>query len=87
MTTSSDDLSRMAQAYQWSSRIMVLSMEMVLPGLAGYWVDRQIGTVCLFLMLGLTVGCTLGMRRLIRLAAKSSETGDHQPLADDLESK
>ena len=35
VTTPSDDRSPAAKAYQWASRIMVVSLEMVLPGLAG----------------------------------------------------
>ena len=45
-------------AYQWASRIMVVALEMVLPGLAGHWLDKQLGTVVLFLLVGLGLGCT-----------------------------
>jgi F0F1-type ATP synthase assembly protein I len=76
LKTSPDDLSRLAQAYQWASRIMVLSLEMVLPGLVGFWIDRKLGTVCAFLLIGLIGGCTLGIRRVIRLVATSAEKKD-----------
>jgi F0F1-type ATP synthase assembly protein I len=76
LTTTPDDLSRLAQAYQWASRIMVLSLEMVLPGLVGFWIDRKLGTVCAFLLVGLIGGCTLGMRRVIRLVAKDTKQDD-----------
>lgn len=35
---------------------MVVSLEMVLPGLAGYWVDQRLGTRVLFLLLGFAAG-------------------------------
>ena len=58
VTNPSDDRSPAAKAYQWASRIMVVSLEMVLPGLAGHWLDEQLGTVVLFLLVGLGLGCT-----------------------------
>ena len=35
---------------------MVVALEMVLPGLAGHWLDKQLGTVVLFMLLGLGFG-------------------------------
>ena len=35
---------------------MVVSLEMVLPGLAGYWLDQRLGTVVLFMLMGFAVG-------------------------------
>jgi F0F1-type ATP synthase assembly protein I len=58
----------MAKAYEWASRIIVISLEMVLPGAAGYWIDTRLGTVCLFLVIGLALGCTGGVWHLVRLA-------------------
>jgi F0F1-type ATP synthase assembly protein I len=40
---------------------------MILPGLAGFWIDRRLGTVLVFLVVGLVVGCTFGIRHVIRL--------------------
>lgn len=68
VTTPSDDRSPAAKAYQWASRIMIVALEMVLPGLAGYWVDQQLGTVVLFMMLGFAVGGTGAIMHLIRMA-------------------
>ena len=76
VTTPPDDRSPLARAYQWSSRIMIVSLEMVLPGLAGFWVDRRIGTVCVFLLIGVAAGCTFGIRHVIRLVTKTAETND-----------
>ena len=76
VTSSTDDRSPLAKAYQWSTRIMVVALEMVLPGMAGFWVDRRIGTVCVFLLIGVAAGCTFGIRHVIRLATKTAETID-----------
>ena len=47
---------------------MVLSLEMVLPGLAGYWVDQWLGTVVLFTLIGFGLGCTAAAAQLIQIA-------------------
>jgi hypothetical protein len=67
VTTPSDDRSSVARAYQWATRIMVVSLEMVLPGLAGYWLDQQLGTEVLFMLLGFALGTTSAAVHLIRL--------------------
>ena len=35
---------------------MVVALEMVLPGLAGYWLDKRLGTVVLLMLVGFAVG-------------------------------
>jgi F0F1-type ATP synthase assembly protein I len=66
-----DDRFKIARAYDAASRIIVVALEMVLPGLAGYWLDCRLGTVCLFLVIGMVVGCTGGVWHLIRYARQS----------------
>jgi hypothetical protein len=56
-----------AKAYQWATRIMIVSLEMVLPGLAGYWVDRQLGTVVAFTLIGFVLGSSAAVTHLIRM--------------------
>jgi hypothetical protein len=73
VSTPSGDPSALAKAYEWAYRIMVVSLEMVLPGLAGYWIDKRLGTVCLFLVIGLTAGSVVGMRQLMQLARQSTK--------------
>jgi hypothetical protein len=72
VTIPSDDRSPAAKAYQWASRIMVVAMTMVLPGLAGHWLDEQLGTVVLFLLIGLGLGCTAAVFQLIQIAKSSN---------------
>jgi len=56
---------------------MIVALEMVLPGLAGYWIDTQLGTVVLFMMIGFVVGSSAAVAHLIRMTrsdqAKSRE--------------
>lgn len=69
----SDDRSSMARAYQWASRIMVVAMEMVLPGLGGYWLDKHIGTVILFTLVGFGFGTTSAVVHLIQMTRADSK--------------
>jgi len=58
----------MATAYQWVSRITIVALEMVLPGLAGYWLDQRIGTVVLFMLIGFGLGCSAATVHLVQIA-------------------
>lgn len=62
---SSDPFSPMGIAMEWAARIMAVALEMVLPGLAGMWLDRRLGTRFLVL-LGFAFGLVAGMWHLIR---------------------
>ena len=44
MEDPSDKLSPYAAAMEWVVRITAVGLEMVLPGLAGQWVDQRLGT-------------------------------------------
>jgi len=76
---SSDGRSPMAQASEWASRIMTVSLEMVLPGLAGYWLDQKLHTVALFMLIGFALGCTAAVVHLIHLTRQSSEPRQEIP--------
>jgi hypothetical protein len=54
---------------------MIVALEMVLPGLAGNWLDRQIGTVILFTLLGFAGGCTAAVMHLIRMTRADEQHG------------
>ena len=60
------DFSWMAEAMNWVSKITTVALEMVLPGLAGLWLDSQLGTRFLTL-LGFALGIPLGMWHLIAM--------------------
>jgi F0F1-type ATP synthase assembly protein I len=65
----------MAIAFEWSATIMTISAEMVVPGLAGYWLDQQLGTRALFLLTGFAIGGTLAALALMRIAKKRGASG------------
>jgi hypothetical protein len=73
VTTPPDDRSPIALAYVWATRIMVVALTMVLPGLAGHWVDEQLGTVVLFLLIGLGLGCTAATFQLMQIIRSENE--------------
>ncbi len=54
----------LAMALVWVSRIMVVGLEMVLPGLAGQWLDAHFGLRFLTL-LGFAFGLTAGIYHLV----------------------
>lgn len=54
------DLSWMAKATNWIARIAIVVLAMVLPGLAGLWLDNQVETRFLG-VLGFALGVPLGM--------------------------
>jgi F0F1-type ATP synthase assembly protein I len=77
-----DTRSPEAKAYQWASRIMTISLEMVVPGLVGYWLDQKLGTKAVLTILGFGLGTTLGIWHLIQIGNApppgSSNESSHQ---------
>ncbi len=57
----------MAKAVAWSSEVISIAIEMVLPMLLGIWLDRKLGTVMVFVLLGAVLGFSLGLFHLVRL--------------------
>ena len=52
---------------------MVVALEMVLPGLAGYWLDKRLGTVVLLMLVGFAVGGTAAVVHLIRMVRSENQ--------------
>jgi len=67
---SQDDLSPVALAMDWAARIMAVSLEMVLPGLAGVWLDRRLGTQFMALV-GFAFGMLAGLVHLMAMASRA----------------
>jgi hypothetical protein len=63
-----DGRSATSKAAEWASRIMTISIEMVLPGLAGYWLDTKLGTRVVFLLVGFALGGYLAFLQLRAIA-------------------
>ncbi len=56
----------MAAAMQWVSRIMAAGLMMVLPGLAGQWLDKRLGTGFIVLA-GFAAGLAMSIAYLIAI--------------------
>lgn len=74
-----DGRSATAKAAEWVSRVTSISLEMVLPGLAGYWLDTKLGTRVLFLLVGFAMGGYLAFKQLQAIArqTKNRSTNKH----------
>lgn len=64
MTDGGDPRSPMALALEWVARITAVAFEMVLPGVAGFWLDTKLGTNFIGLI-GFGLGFVLGMWHLL----------------------
>jgi hypothetical protein len=69
LRTLAPDFSWMAEGMKWVSKITTVALEMVLPGLAGLWLDSQLETRFLAL-LGFALGVPLGMWHLIAMTKR-----------------
>jgi F0F1-type ATP synthase assembly protein I len=75
---SPDSRSPVAEAAEWSTRIMTVSLEMVLPGMAGYWLDEKLGTKVLFMLVGFALGGYAAVMHLIHLTRKTDQTSSKE---------
>jgi hypothetical protein len=67
VANSPDNRSPLAVAAEWASRIMTVSLEMVLPGVIGVWLDGRLGTKLVFALLGFGGGMVLGVWHLLQM--------------------
>jgi hypothetical protein len=63
--------SPVGEALAWASRIMAVGLAMVLPAVAGGWLDARLGTGFLA-PAGLVVGFVAGLAWLVQLTRKRS---------------
>jgi F0F1-type ATP synthase assembly protein I len=49
---------------------LILLVTTLLGTLAGYWVDKQLGTIPVFVLIGLFIGMTTGARAAYRLITR-----------------
>ena len=78
MTTPSENRPPMALALEWVSKITVVALEMVLPGLAGHWLDGRYGTEFLAI-LGFLLGMTCGMWHLLTMTKVIKTNSSNDP--------
>lgn len=62
----------MALAMEWVSRIFAITLEMILPGLGGMWLDSRWGTNYLGL-LGFVAGISLAIYHLLVMTKASAQ--------------
>lgn len=73
--TPPDDRSPFAVASHWVSRVIAVSLEMVVPGLVGLWVDSRLGTKGLLAVIGFVVGSVAAFWHLLRMTSSRSRSG------------
>ena len=74
-----DDRSPMARAAAWASRILTVALEMVLPGLLGYWLDRWLRCEPLLTLLGFGFGGTAAFIHLLAMTRHFAESDRDRP--------
>ena len=60
-------ISPIGAAFTWVGRITAVGLVMVLPGITGDWLDRQLDTTILE-PVGFLLGFVLGLTSVVRLA-------------------
>jgi ATP synthase protein I len=70
----SDQRSPLSIGIGWASRITALGFEFSLPPIAGYFVDRWLGSNPVGTLVGMIVGFLIGMMHLLRIARDSSKS-------------
>ncbi|MFC1759655.1 AtpZ/AtpI family protein [Planctomycetota bacterium] len=78
-----DQLSATAKGYRSASRVISACLEMVVPCLAGYWLDAKFASSPWFLLVGLALGMWLGIKSLVRLASGQSSPETRPPSDKD----
>ncbi|QDU88620.1 hypothetical protein Pla175_20000 [Pirellulimonas nuda] len=68
-----------ALASWWVGRLTFVGLLMVIPGLLGFWLDSQIGSVAVFGVVGFAGGSVLAIRYLIKLTADQSSGRPKRP--------
>jgi ATP synthase protein I len=77
-----------AVAMEWASRVTTIALEMALPPIVGYWLDRRFGSAPALAIVGAVLGFCAGMLHLTRIAQANKNKGkrgrpDLPPLRDD----
>lgn len=72
------DRESVSRAFALSSQVTTISLEMVIFGLGGVWLDRKLGT-SFWGPVGFVAGFGLGLRHLLALVRQSSTRGPSVP--------
>ena len=79
VTEPTDDRSPLAIAHHWAARIITVALEMVVPGLLGYWLDQWLGLKGIFILVGFGAGLYRGMRHLLQMTRSESRRSPRSP--------
>lgn len=63
----------LSTAVQWASRVTSIALEMIVPPIAGIWLDKKLGTGFTFLAVGAILGFVTGMMSLWGIAKSLSQ--------------
>lgn len=67
MRDESDDRAAIAGAMSLASTVTTIALEMVVPALLGFWIDRKLGIAPLLTSIGAALGLFVGIRSLMYL--------------------
>ncbi len=70
-----DDRSALSLAWGWATRIIAVAATMVVPALLGAWIDQKLGTIAVFMLIGLAMGVTMAILQLMRIVKESQSQG------------
>lgn len=73
-STTSDDRSSFARAYDQASQVFSACLIMVLPSLGGYFLDQRLDTKLVFTLSGLLFGFIMGFVQLVKLTNSKPES-------------
>jgi ATP synthase protein I len=63
-------LSPLSVGLQWATTITTIGLEMALPALGGWWLDRRFGTEPIWTVILALLGVTVAMRHLWDIAKR-----------------
>ncbi|MDO4587217.1 MAG: hypothetical protein Q4C95_07960 [Planctomycetia bacterium] len=66
-----DGLSPLAIGYMWSAKILSMAIETALIVCFGYWIDRQLETLPIFILISLILALVIFILRLVALTVPS----------------
>lgn len=82
LTAPNDGRSPMAKATAAASRAMTVAVEMVLPGMLGFWIDERLGTRILFTILGFAFGLTLAIWHLMKMTKSVAANNSQESVSE-----
>lgn len=65
--------------YTWAARATNIGLQMILPGIGGYYLDRWLGTTPWLLVVGVILGFTTSLIQLVALANQANAASRNKP--------